>query len=101
VELTLKTSLEIYNLDFSDNPIAEKSDYRAKLFEMFKNLAVRILPRTAFSLCSLLIKYSLSMGWTRMENPRTRREALRTLMKRERRSLMRSSSPLLKRAGTD
>ena len=40
----MKTSLEIYNLDFSDNPIAEKSDYRAKLFEMFKNLAVRILP---------------------------------------------------------
>jgi hypothetical protein len=34
----LQTSLEIYNLDFSDNPIAGKPDYRAKLFEMFENL---------------------------------------------------------------
>jgi hypothetical protein len=30
--------LEIHNLDFSGNPIAEKQDYRDKLFEMFEEL---------------------------------------------------------------
>jgi hypothetical protein len=38
----LQKSLELYNLDFSENPIADKEDYRQKLFEMFDHLEVSL-----------------------------------------------------------
>lgn len=36
----VQKSLELYNLDFSESPITQKPDYRAKLFELFPNLEV-------------------------------------------------------------
>lgn len=90
-------------MDFSENPIAEKSDYRAKLFEFFPTLEVH-------SICFKL--FSHLMARIRMARRSPLKEASMTTVKRVKlRSSMRrrlldsrhpdmDSSRMMKRAST-